>query len=158
MLITPFLLKRRAKEPALITIREAGKRQSKEECVEGRYKSCQSLIKLNIYSCLELKPCSDITVPKSGVLMANVIKCATGAILNNMNSLDSSPGDLSSSESTLDGRPTLFLNMDFSTEQPSLEPNIPNDLPQIGSTTSASRPFKCWKRMRKQISHILGDL
>ncbi|XP_050016503.1 sperm motility kinase-like [Alexandromys fortis] len=58
-----FSLKKRASEPALPTIREAGKRQSKKECVEGRYKSCQSLIKLNIYSCLELKACSDITVP-----------------------------------------------------------------------------------------------
>ncbi|KAH0519909.1 putative sperm motility kinase W-like, incomplete match [Microtus ochrogaster] len=148
-------LKRRASEPALPTIKEAGKRQSKEECVEGRRKRCQSLLKLNIYSCLQLKPCSDFTVPKESVLMENVIKCATGDIGDNMNSVDSSPGDPSLSESTLNGRSKLFLIMDFSMEEPSLEPNIPFDLPQIGSTTSASGPFKCWKQMRKRISHVL---
>ncbi|KAH0521165.1 putative sperm motility kinase W-like, incomplete match [Microtus ochrogaster] len=148
----------RASEPALPTIKEAGKRQSKEECVEGRRKRCQSLLKLNIYSSLELKPCSDITVPKECVLMANVIKCATGDIGDIMNSVDSSPGDLSLFESKLDGRPKLFVNMGFSTEEPSLEPNMPNDQSQSGSITSASRPFKCWKRMRKRISHVLGEL
>ncbi|XP_057650305.1 putative sperm motility kinase W [Chionomys nivalis] len=153
-----FSLKRRASEPALASKREAGKRQSKEEGVEGRHKKCQSLIKLNKYSCLELNPCSDVTVPEGDVMMANVIKCATGDIGDNMNSLDSSPGDLSLSEPPLDGRPTLFLNMDFSTQKLSLEPNIPNDQPQIGSTTSASRPFTGWKRMRKRISHVLGAL
>ncbi|KAH0513582.1 sperm motility kinase Z-like protein [Microtus ochrogaster] len=74
--------------------------------------------------------------------MANVIKCATVDIGDNMNSVDSLPGDLSLSESTLDGRPKIFLNMDFSTRKQSLETNMPNDQPQIGSTTSASRPFK----------------
>ncbi|KAM7328683.1 hypothetical protein ACRRTK_012775 [Alexandromys fortis] len=103
-----FSLKRRASEPALPTIREAGKRQCKEECVEGRLKRCQRLIKLNIYSCLELKPCSDFTVPEEGILMANVIRCATWDIGDNMNSVDSSPGDLSLSESTLNGRPKFF--------------------------------------------------
>ncbi|KAM7324907.1 hypothetical protein ACRRTK_015163 [Alexandromys fortis] len=100
----------------------------------------------------------DFTVPEEGVLMANVIKCATGDIGDNLNSVDSSPGDLSSSESTLDGRPKLFLNMDFSTEEPSLETNMPHNQLQIGSTTSASRSFKCWKQMRKRISHVLGEL
>ncbi|XP_057650306.1 sperm motility kinase-like [Chionomys nivalis] len=145
-----FSLKRRASEPALATIREAGKRQSKKEGVEGRCKSCQSLVKLNKYSCLELKPCSEVTVTEGNVLMANVIKCGNGDIGDNMNSVDIWPGDLSLFELHLDGRPTLFLNMDFSTEEPSMEPNIPNDQPEIESTTSASRPFKGWKRMRNE--------
>ena len=152
-----FPLKRRASEPALPTIREAGTRQSKEG-VEGRRKRCQSLIKLNKYPCLELKPCSEDTDPEGGVLMANVIKCATGDIGDSMDSLDSSPGDLSLCESLLDGRPSLFLNMDFSTEKPSMEPNMPHYQPQIGSTTSSSRAFKGWKRMRKRISHVLRAL
>ncbi|KAH0519663.1 putative sperm motility kinase W-like, incomplete match [Microtus ochrogaster] len=90
--------------------------------------------------------------------MANVIKCATGDIGDIMNSVDSSPGDLSLSESTLDGRTKLFVNMGFLTEEPSLQTNVPNVQPQIGSITSASRPFKCWKQMRKQISHVLGEM
>ncbi|KAM7338484.1 hypothetical protein ACRRTK_001968 [Alexandromys fortis] len=90
--------------------------------------------------------------------MANVIKCTTWDIGDNINFVDSSPGDLSLSESTLNGRPTLLLNMDFSTEEPSLEHNMPNDQPQSGSITSASRPVKCWKRMRKRISHVLSEL
>ncbi|KAM7324908.1 hypothetical protein ACRRTK_015162 [Alexandromys fortis] len=145
-----FSLKRRASEPALATIREAGKRQCKEEGVGGRCKSCQSLIKLNKYSCLELKPCSEVKVPEGDVLMANVIKCANRNIGDNMNSVDIWPGDLSFFESPLDGGPTLFLNMEFSTEEPSTEPYIPNDQPEIGSTTSPSRPFKGWKRMRNE--------
>ncbi|KAM7318871.1 hypothetical protein ACRRTK_021984 [Alexandromys fortis] len=153
-----FSLKRRASEPAFPTIREAGKRQSKEEWVEEKRKRCQSLIKLNIYSCLELKPCSNVTVPEGGALMANVIQCATGDIGDNMNSVDSSPGDLSLSESTLNGRPKFFLNMAFSTEERSLEPNMPNDQPESGSTTSPSRPFKCWQWMRKRISRVLSEL
>ncbi|KAK7828501.1 hypothetical protein U0070_009010 [Myodes glareolus] len=152
-----FPLKRRASEPALPTIREAGTRQSKEG-VEGRRKRCQSLIKLNKYPCLELKPCSEDTDPEGGVLMANVIQCATGDIGDSMDSLDSSPVDLSLCESLLDGRPSLFLNMDFSTEKPSMEPNMPYYQPQIGSTTSSSRAYKGWKRMRKRISHVLGAL
>ncbi|KAK7796541.1 hypothetical protein U0070_010861 [Myodes glareolus] len=150
-------LARRASEPALPTIREAGMRQSKEG-VEGGCKRCQSLINLNKYSCLKLKPCSEDTVPEGGVLMANVIQCATGDIGDNMDSVGKSPGDLSLCESLLNGRPTLFLNMDFLTEKPSMEPNMPHNQPQIRSTTSASRPFKGWKRMRKRISHVLGGL
>ena len=128
---------------------EAGKRQSKEKCVVQRHKRCQSLFKLNKYSCLELKLCSEDTVPKD-VLMDNIIKHATGDIGDNMDSVESFPGDLSLFESTLDERPTLFLNIELPTEEPSMEHNMLNDQPQIRSTTSTSRPFKGWKRMRSE--------
>ncbi|CAO2608042.1 Sperm motility kinase 2A [Lemmus lemmus] len=90
-----FSLKRRASDPPLLTVRKRGKCQTKEGGVEERSKRCRSFTKLIKYSCLEPKPSSDEIVPKGAVPIANVMKHANGKIVDNMNSVESLPGDLS---------------------------------------------------------------
>ncbi|ERE84366.1 sperm motility kinase Z-like protein [Cricetulus griseus] len=142
-------------EPAFPTFREAWKGDFQEDGVEGRGKRCQSCNMHIKYSCLDLMPCSDEVVPEGSVLKANVIHSATGDIAINMNSVDSLPGDFPSSESVLCGTPSRILNMDFSTEQPFLGPNMHNDQAKVGPTTSGCRPCRAWKLIRKLISHAL---
>ncbi|XP_036032621.1 putative sperm motility kinase W [Onychomys torridus] len=151
-------LKRRASIPAFPPSTEEGKRHFHEEGVEGRARRCQSYKMLNSNSCQKIKPCSDGTVSQADVRMANVINSTPALIAIKMNSVESLPSDLSSGESVPDGTRTRFLNMDFSTEEPFMGHNMPNDQHKVQTTSLGSRPIRGWKLRKKRISHALRAL
>ncbi|XP_040596880.1 sperm motility kinase Z-like [Mesocricetus auratus] len=138
-------LKRAASETALAKNIESGKADFQENGVDRRGERCQSYKMHNKYSCLEMMPCSDEILPKRIIRKAKVIHSATGEIAININSVESLP-------------PTGIPNKEFSIEQPSLWPNIAHEHSYFGSTTSASRPFKAWKLIRKRITHAFRTL
>ncbi|KAL1771383.1 sperm motility kinase W, partial [Sigmodon hispidus] len=138
-------LKRTSSEPAFSTIMEAEKRKFQKEGLEGRGKGCQSYTMFKQYSCLEVMPSSDATFPERSLLMSNFINSAPAHIASHVKSVDSLSGDLSSCESSLDGIAARFLNMDFSSEEPSMQISIPNKQPQVVPTTSESRSLRVRK-------------
>ncbi|XP_076413756.1 putative sperm motility kinase W [Peromyscus maniculatus bairdii] len=153
----PLPLKR-ASEPAFTTTTKAGKSHSKVEGVEERDKTCRSYTMPQRLSFLEALPCSDNTVPERDDLVAGVINTAAEDTAVNRNAADPLPGNVSSPESVLDTTPTGSLNLGFSEEDASQEPDIPSDQPQVAQTKSGSRPFRVWKVVKKRISHTLRAL
>ncbi|XP_076413735.1 sperm motility kinase Z-like [Peromyscus maniculatus bairdii] len=153
----PLPLKR-ASEPAFTTSPQAGKSHSKLEGVEEKDKTCRSYTMPQRLSFLEALPSSDNTVPERDDLVDDVINTAAEDTAVNRNSADALPGNVSSPESVLDTTPTGSLNLGFSEEDASQEPDIPSDQPQVAQTKSGSRPFRVWKLVRKQISHTLRAL
>ncbi|XP_076416256.1 uncharacterized protein LOC143270365 [Peromyscus maniculatus bairdii] len=154
----PSSLDRRASEPAFTTSTQAGKSHLKVDGVEERGKRGRSYTMHHRSSFLEAMPGSDNTVPEREALMADVINTATEDIAVNRNSVDHLSGNLSCPESVLDVTPTGFLNLGFSEEDSSQEPDIPSDQPQVAPMTAGSRPLRVWKLVRKQISHALRAL
>ncbi|XP_057616814.1 sperm motility kinase Z-like [Chionomys nivalis] len=109
-------------------------------------------------TCPEALHYSDNTAPEGDALATETINPATGDTTVTMMSLDSLADDSSSPDPPLNVNCTGLVNMAFTEEEESREPDVPSDQHQGVPTASGTRPLRGWKLMKKRISRALRAL
>ncbi|XP_038199711.1 sperm motility kinase-like [Arvicola amphibius] len=135
----PVAMKRSHSEPALLS-------------------GCRSKAGLHTHTCPEALHYSDHTAPEGDALATETINPAPGDTTVTMMSLDSLADESSFPDPPLNEKDIGLVNMAFSEEEQSIEPEVPSDQPQVVPTASGTRPFRGWKLMRKRISSALRAL
>ena len=113
---------------------------------------------LHTHTCPEALHYPDNTAPEGDALAPETINPATGDTTVTMMSLDSLADESSSPVPPLNGNCEGLVNMDFTEEQESREPEVPSDQPQVVPAASGTRPLRGWKLMKKRISSALRAL
>ncbi|KAH0518775.1 Sperm motility kinase [Microtus ochrogaster] len=91
-------------------------------------------------------------------LPANTINPTLGNTAVNTNSADGLSANFSSPEPPLKGKCIGVVNIAFTEEEPSTEPDMPSDQPQDVPKASGTRPLRGWKLIKKRISRALRAL
>ncbi|XP_075835274.1 sperm motility kinase-like [Microtus pennsylvanicus] len=113
---------------------------------------------LHTHTCPEALHYSDNTAPEGDTLATETINPATGDTTVTMMSLDSLADESSVPDPPLNGNCVGLLNMAFTEEEESREPEVPSDQPQLVPAASGTRPLRGWKLMKKRISSALRAL
>ncbi|XP_057607360.1 sperm motility kinase-like [Chionomys nivalis] len=135
----------------------AMKRSHSEPALLSRGESTHTHL-LHTHTCPEALHYADNTAPEGDALATETINPATGDTTVTMMSLDSLADDSSSPDPPLNVNCTGLVNMAFTEEEESREPDVPSDQPQVVPAASGTRPLRGWKLMKKRISRALRAL
>ncbi|XP_075835267.1 sperm motility kinase-like [Microtus pennsylvanicus] len=146
--------------PAVATsVPGALKRSHSQPALLSRGESTHTHL-LHTHTCPEALHYPDNTAPEGDALATETINPATGDgdTTVTMMSLDSLADESSSPDPPLNGNCVGLVNMAFTEEEESREPEVPSDQPQLVPAASGTRPLRGWKLMKKRISSALRAL